>query len=210
MIKVVSFDIGGTLLVDTIEFDSSKYTLNALAELLNLPYDAVRCEYKKVFQVKKGTFDELINEFCSRLNINPTNELRNFFKNKFSNKLSVISKNNIKLIREIKDRGYKVIFFSNSCCLNNNNINKEIMDIIDGLYYSYELGYTKNEEASYRYIEKELDCQPEEFIHIGDTLKSDYLKPIEYGWNALYYGKTNDNTIKSITSLDKVLEYLPR
>lgn len=52
-----------------------------------------------------------------------------------------------------------------------------------------------------------MNCNPEEFIHVGDTLKADYYSPIENGWNALYYGETTEDVV-SITSLDEVIDYL--
>lgn len=207
MIKVVSFDIGGTLLEESND-SSNNYNLKSLSELVNMPYDKVRDVYKNVYQKSKGTFDELLNRFCSNLEISNTCELNNFFKNKFSNNnLSTISKDKINLIKKLKDNKYKVILFSNSCCLLNNDAIKEIYDLVDNIFYSYDIGYTKDDKESYKYIEKILNVKPNEILHIGDTLKSDYLKPIENGWNALYYGNNIDD-VKSINNLCELDNYL--
>lgn len=208
MIKVVSFDIGGTLLEESND-SSNNYNLKSLSELVNMPYDKVRDVYKNVYQKSKGTFDELLNRFCSNLEISNTCELNNFFKNKFSNNnLSTISKDKINLIKKLKDNKYKVILFSNSCCLLNNDAIKEIYDLVDNIFYSYDIGYTKDDKESYKYIENILNVKPNEILHIGDTLKSDYLKPIENGWNALYYGNNVDDvkSIKNLCELDNYLE----
>ena len=53
MIKVVSFDIGGTLLKNEDNVSQSQYGLKELTKLLNLPYEKVREAYKDVFQKKK-------------------------------------------------------------------------------------------------------------------------------------------------------------
>lgn len=207
MIKVVSFDIGGTLLEESND-SSNNYNLKSLSELVNMPYDKVRDVYKNVYQKSKGTFDELLNRFCSNLEISNTCELNNFFKNKFSNNnLSTISKDKINLIKKLKDNKYKVILFSNSCCLLNNDAIKEIYDLVDNIFYSYDIGYTKDDKESYKYIENILNVKPNEILHIGDTLKSDYLKPIENGWNALYYGNNIDD-VKSINNLCELDNYL--
>lgn len=207
MIKVISFDIGGTLLEESND-SSNNYNLKSLSELVNMPYDKVRDVYKNVYQKSKGTFDELLNRFCSNLEISNTCELNNFFKNKFSNNnLSTISKDKINLIKKLKDNKYKVILFSNSCCLLNNDAIKEIYDLVDNIFYSYDIGYTKDDKESYKYIEKILNVKPNEILHIGDTLKSDYLKPIENGWNALYYGNNIDD-VKSINNLCELDNYL--
>ena len=49
MIKVISFDVGGTLLIDDDNANRNNYGLRELTDLLNLPYENVRNSYKKVF-----------------------------------------------------------------------------------------------------------------------------------------------------------------
>ena len=207
MIKVVSFDIGGTLLRDNNE-DAATYSIKALTNLVDKDKDLVRDAYKDIFQKTKGTFEELVNAFCEKLNIKVTKELTEFFKHKFDVLDEQISVSDLELLKEIKDKGYKVILFSNNCCLVKSTIKDSLKDIVDGIYYSFDLGYTKSDKESYQYIEKELNCKPEEFLHIGDTLKSDYLKPISFGWNALFYGTSDDDTIKCITDLKDIFKYL--
>ena len=51
MIKVISFDIGGTLIQNESD---DKYNLKSLSEMIKLPYDIVRDSYKSIFQKKKG------------------------------------------------------------------------------------------------------------------------------------------------------------
>ncbi len=210
MIKVVSFDIGGTLIKSTNTSIEEKTSLKELYKLIDIPSSEVKTAYKEVFQKMKGNFNTLTNEFFRRLNIEGNQELIDFFKLKFCTQAEYgnISENDLKVINKLKHMGYKVIFFSNSCCLLNNCISKKIRDIIDGIFYSFELGYTKNENGSYKFIEEKLNNKPEEFLHIGDTLSSDYTIPINNGWNALYYGKSEDKEIKSISNLEEVFNFL--
>ena len=79
MIKVVSFDIGGTLLKNEDPASQSQYGLKDLTKLLNLPYENVRGAYKDVFQKKKGSFNELINDFCNKLEIKFNKTIIDFF-----------------------------------------------------------------------------------------------------------------------------------
>ena len=179
MIKVVSFDIGGTLLKNEDLVSQSQYGLKELTKLLNLPYEKVREAYKDVFQKKKGKFNELITNFCNKLEIKSNKTIIDFFHNKFFNesKKQVILSENISLIKNLKLNGYKVILFSNSCCLLNNDAINEVLDYVDNIFYSYDIGYTKDDEESYKYIEKVMKVKPNEILHIGDTLKSDYYMP---------------------------------
>lgn len=208
MIKVVSFDIGGTLLEDSHD-NPNNYNLKELAKIVNIPYENVRGVYKNVFQKSNGTLNELVGKFCNDLGISNTENLNNFFIGKFSdnNINNTISNDKITLIRDLKENGYKVILFSNSCCLLNNDAIKEIYDLVDGVFYSYDIGYTKDDKESYQYVEKTLNVKPTEILHIGDTLKSDYLKPVENGWNALFYGVSDDESVNCISSLMELYDF---
>ncbi len=209
MIKVISFDIGGTLL-ENVNEKSNNYNLKELTKIVGLPYENVRDAYKYVFQKTKGNLDELIDRFCNILKINKENKIVNFFSNKFANNAidNVISKDNISLINRLRENGYKVILFSNSCCLLNNDAIKQIYNLVDGIFYSYDIGFTKDDKESYDYIENILKVTPNEILHIGDTLKSDYVKPIENGWNALFYGTSDDKNVNSILSLNEIIDFL--
>ena len=66
MIKVISFDIGGTLVFNE---DSDEYNLKKLSSLTKREYDIVRKTYKDVFQKTKGSLTELENLFCQKLEI---------------------------------------------------------------------------------------------------------------------------------------------
>ena len=103
---------------------------------------------------------------------------------------------------------YKIILFSNTSSLYNNQLPKELLQFVDSIFYSYEIGYTKNEDESYKIVEEKLNIKPNEFLHIGDTLKSDYYCPIKNGWNALFYGDSEDSSINGISSLDQIFNYL--
>lgn len=209
MIKVVSFDIGGTLL----QFDNSKtdkYSLDNLASLIpSCEFKTVRKAYKDVYQKNKGTFDELYEMFCKKLEIEKNIEVETFLKEKFSSvEDSIVNPSAIEVMKTLKDKGYKIICLSNSNVLIKNEELNELKQYIDKIYYSYDLGYTKNENEIYDIIENDLGYKEEEFLHIGDTMSADYEKPIENGWNALYFGNTNLEGIKKINDLKDIFLYL--
>ena len=53
-----------------------------------------------------------------------------------------------------------------------------------------------------------MKVKPNEILHIGDTLKSDYYMPKKYGWNVLYYGKCDEVDVKSIEFLTDLINIL--
>lgn len=207
MYRFISFDIGGTLL-DTES--NNKYNLDELSNLIGLPKNIVRCAYKEVFQKRRGTLLELVTLFCNILNIELDDKIINFFKEKYSkeNNKTKINSDVLKVIQEIKNMGYKIILLSNSCCLIDTILDDNIMKNVDRVFYSYDLGYTKSDSEIYRIVENELDCQSGDILHIGDTLKSDYIKPRENGWDSIYYGKIAQDDVISISSLTEILDIL--
>lgn len=212
MIKVISFDIGGTILkINNI----NGYSFKELSLIVNKPYEEVKKSYKNIFQKQTGTLEELIDRFCSELNIEINDDIYNFFKEKFSieNNKSIIEEDIKKVIKNLKSKGYKIILCSNSCCLIKNSFSESFLENIDNIFYSYEVGYTKDYAEFYSIIEEKMKYKKEEFLHVGDTLDSDYFYPKKYGWNALYYGKIDDKEINTITNLNEIegkIEYANR
>lgn len=58
---------------------------------------------------------------------------------------------------------------------------KDLFNLVDDVFYSYELGFTNEDKESYAFVLKKLNIKSEEILHIGNTLKSDYFKPFENG-----------------------------
>ena len=191
-----------------LQEESNGYGIKELTNILELPYEMVRKSYKHVFQTMKGDFKSLVDTFCSELKIECFPELEKFFVNKFSSEREKLAPDVVSLIKDLKVKGYKVILFSNSCCLINNGSIKDLLSLVDDVFYSYDLGFTKDDKESYASVLEKLNVKPKEILHIGDTLKSDYFKPLENGWNALYLGKCEDKNVKNITKLSDLYNYL--
>ncbi len=201
MIKVISFDIGGTL----IKGVDNKSSIIEFSKLINKSYDEILKAYRDIFQKREGTFDELVNLFCNKLNIKVDENIIDYFHNSF-NQETYFDETTLPVIRKLKDMGYKVILFSNSSSLYPDKLDKEIYELVDDIMYSHKIGHTKDEKESYQYIEKKLGYKSNEFLHIGDSLDNDYLYPKKFGWNAIFYG--NKDGIDCITNLNDIFKYL--
>lgn len=201
MIKVISFDIGGTL----IKGVNNQYTMTEFSKITNRDYYDVKKAYQDIFQKREGSFDELVNLFCQRLNIPVNEEINKFLLDNF-NQDCYFDKDSLTIIRELKELGYKIILFSNSSNLYPDTLDKEIYDLVDDIFYSYKIGHTKDESESYRFIESKMKCKSNEILHIGDSLENDYLFPIKNGWNAILYGNNKD--VKSLSNLSDIFEVL--
>ena len=58
---------------------------------------------------------------------------------------------------------------------------KDLFNLVDDVFYSYELGFTNEDKESYAFVLEKLNVKSEKILHIGNTLKSDYLKSFENG-----------------------------
>ena len=137
MIKVISLDIGGSL-IDISDNLSSKSSFKELSKLVKMPYDDVKLAYKSIFQKTRGTRSELINNFCNMLKINNSIQLDNFFKKKFKKEKNIISNDKLNVINKLKKMGHKIILFSNNCCLLEDYFD-EYYGLFDKIFYSFDI-----------------------------------------------------------------------
>lgn len=59
---------------------------------------------------------------------------------------------------------------------------KDLFNLVDDVFYSYELGFTNEDKESYAFVLEKLNAKLEKILHIGNNLKSDYFKPFENEW----------------------------
>lgn len=61
------------------------------------------------------------------------------------------------------------------------------LSLIDHIYISSEYGRKKSSGELYEAVCKELGCEPEHILHIGDSWKADYLSAKKMGLQAIHY-----------------------
>lgn len=62
----------------------------------------------------------------------------------------------------------------------------------DKLYLSSEVKLTKYSSNLYKYIQKQDNIQPSEYLHIGDNYEADFIKAQNAGWQAYHLPKAID------------------
>ncbi|MEC8753198.1 MAG: hypothetical protein VXX25_01310 [Verrucomicrobiota bacterium] len=73
------------------------------------------------------------------------------------------------------------------------------------LYVSSELNLTKHRGSLFKKVISDLNCTPEDILHIGDNKKSDFIIPKKMGIKAVHYLSLNDSFKNS--SAAKKLQY---
>ena len=105
--------------------------------------------------------------------------------------------------------GYRIILFSNNCCLVDSCVDEEINKYIEHIYYSYDMGYTKSDKEAYQIIINDLKVMPNEILHIGDSYMNDYLILRENEFEVLFCGN-NKNVVNKIDNLSDIYDFLKK
>ena len=59
---------------------------------------------------------------------------------------------------------------------------KDLFNLVDDVFYSYELGFIQDDKESYAFVLEKLNVKLEKMLHIRNTLKSDYFKLFQNEW----------------------------
>lgn len=198
MYKVISFDAGNTL----IKQKNSKKILT-ISKAFHVNENQLREIFKNticIFPLEKAK-QELLHYF---------NEQQiEFIKTVYAKQHKVkVFKGVYKTLKTLKAKNYKIIISSNSTCFNVNTLPKELLALVDKLYVSYEIGYAKPDGKFFSYILNDLNLQKNEIIHIGDSMKSDYLAAHSFGIDAALITNVKNAGKKHITNVNEIWEIL--
>lgn len=194
MIKLITFDIGGTI----IKHKNQESKLDKIEKLIGYPKNLFKGEYKKIFCTSKAPLDEMIDMFIEIYKVSNKENLKEIFK-KESN---IVPQDGFeKIFYELNDFGYKVATISNACYWTYTPLEESVFKkYIDKEFYSFDIGYTKPNSNVFKYVEQYYKIKPNEILHIGDSYASDYLGAKECGWNSYLY-KENKNIEAFINNL---------
>ena len=170
MIKNIIFDFGNIIVSSNIKKIASKYT-DDIDKIKFIEDNVVNSEEWMI----GGLIDlgEItLSEAASRIN-NKTNyiyeDLVNTFLKEFPNNLTY-NGDIINLIKELKNRGYKLYVLSNTSNETFANFKDDLEGLFDGLVLSYKLHQIKPNKPIYEYLLKTYDLNPNECLFIGDRL----------------------------------------
>lgn len=227
-ITTILWDIDDTLL-DFQEAEKNaiiscfnKYNLgNVTEEMLQL-YSQINKKYWQKLELGQLTKSQVLlerfEEFFLLENI-PTH-IASDFNDDYQIALGqnpVFKDNSYKLVMDLKRKGYKQYVITNGTKVAQYNKlkNSKLIDVMDGIFISDEIGFQKPNPKFFEHIFKILDSlKKDECIVVGDSLTSDIKGANNFDIKSCWYNpnhKPNDTDARfdyEIDNLNKLLDIL--
>lgn len=172
-IKVVSFDIGGTL----INYKEGVSITTKIAQLMNVDVKFLKPYIQKHFVKKRGD----IKEFCKDLGWHQPDlvcEIIQYHQNHCT-----LYHETYKTVSHLKEKGYILVSISNAPSWNKYNLDSYGIGVFFDLeLYSYDHCSVKPDSLMFNHVQNELGMSSDEIIHIGDSINSDIRGAKKVKW----------------------------
>jgi len=211
MIKAITFDLWNTLFENR---SYSKIRLDFLLKFLiakgfNYTFENIKLAYDNSFKFidyKENGFDfrhkyteVRISKMFDDLKIEtPDHEIRIIKENmeKAMLKDPPSLKSNVKRTLEILSKNYNIGLISNTGITPGHVIidvfqKYDILKYFQVTIFSDEIGYYKPHSLLFESALKNLQCKPNNAIHVGDLLHTDVKGAKDYGMRAIWFNDTN-------------------
>lgn len=205
MPSVVSFDVGGTLITG-----GGTGFCSAVCQSLGRSIESVRPLLVRHFLTSGRSMAAALEAFYDELGVPdglrpPPPEIATS---------STLADDAIECLRELRDRGFRVITFSNCTAWESVvPLPPALNSLVDRSFRSWELGWAKPDSKAFAAVADELEVPPCEFIHVGDSWGADMLGALDSGWNAVFLDRSGSRSqrsegvpvVRSLSQLGQIL-----
>lgn len=162
-------DIADSINVPVAEFKDEYFKHNHLSNVENIPWEEMILKVVSVFTSSQAAFDKtqsIVDDYQSKKVINT--ELVSFFG-------------------VLRKQGYQVAIFSNATSHLREKLQKKgLLDLVDDVIVSGEIGFQKPHQEAFEVLFKKLSVKPEEVVFIDDAKKS-LEKATEIGYTPILF-----------------------
>lgn len=175
-IEAYVFDLFGTLVVSEKEI---------YRNIWDTHFESYHCVYRPklmnfISSRNFSTLDETLDAMLFKLGMEFTDEQRDAFFSDLEKckKKTKVAKGAHKLLKHLKDSGYKLALLSNQSPLIEDLLDRhDLAQYFDVIVQSHKVGMLKPEKQIYESTLSQLGVEPENALMVGDSLDHDHLDP---------------------------------
>lgn len=200
MIKVVCFDLGGTLL----ESDQPGFCTR-ISAALGISINDMRPQLGRHFLTRERAQAEALEEFCAEMKVEGVGRLASALETP-PRRVSLYA-DALHALDAL--RGYRLGVISNVTPWESADLAAlGIGHYFECVLYSFKCGLTKPDARVFREAERRLDAPPSQSVFVGDSPISDVRGAQEAGWRAVYLRRPTPFRASPRVEADAVIESL--
>jgi len=189
VIKTIIFDYG-----NVIGNNPSPFIFESIHYEFGVEYNTIKEVVAKLIpksQIDLISENDFWNEVSRSLGICDSEKLKRVWMEAYIRNAK-IDKEMISLIRELKNRGYKICLLSNIANIyRDSSLKKEIEKEIPTTFYSYNLKTRRPEKRIYELLIEKLGVEPKECVFIDDE-EENLTVPEEIGMETILFKSSED------------------
>ncbi|KKP55793.1 hypothetical protein A2121_02860 [Candidatus Nomurabacteria bacterium GWB1_40_6] len=191
MIKAIAFDYGGV--IEVTEWDVIQKIANSLG-VTKEDWFKVYYSFGYLWNINGDNGGEVHTAVAKKLNASEAQISQMQKLREEDRKTRKINLELIKIIKDLKNKNYKVCILSNnSIALRQKLIDKNLIDLFDEIVISGEVGYQKPQPEIFEILLKNLEISSNELVFIDDS-KQSLLGAENIGYIPLLF--TNNEKLK--------------
>ena len=207
MIKVISFDIGGTL----VKKAKRENARDEMMKMAGVSSPLFAHAYREHFIQKKNS----LKDFCDKIGFSDIDKMEQFLRQYYASApLGNLYDDVLSTLDELVKKGYLLISISNKSYMNHYGLKEYgLTSYFTREIYSYEVNSAKPETEIFKYAQRKMRVMNDEIIHIGDSWTSDIEGAHRAGWKSVLIVREKKNIPMSkvectISNLNELLVML--
>jgi len=204
-IKVISFDIGNTL----IQLGKGGFCEEFCIKT-GIQRDILRPLFIEYFLTKKYSIDDAVYKVCSIIGYKDPQKIIS----EFQPAPIFLFEDTIPTLEQLTSEGITIVATSNCTPWEAGGIEElGLNQYLKEVFYSYNIGTAKPNPANFHYVQKAIGVSSKNILHVGDNYIADFKGAIAVGWQAVLLDRNSksilyENGVSKIPTIRSLKELL--